>query len=233
MDHPESFYKIGGRGRHGRHGFALIINNINWIKDEEGKPCMSDRDGTDVTPEKGARACAAKLNNSLLEIGYMVEYRENLTSTEMKVELEKASSKIVPADDSFICYISTHGDEDGLYGVDGRPHTRKLKSDGTPEPDTRTLKQKPVPIEAFSKILEPDVCKHFSHKPKIFFIDACRGGEPSEPTDDPTIMLSIAAVKQPEGPSDADLPQNSGVQQIISPELMTQSPITPVTGTCT
>ena len=46
-------------------------------------------------------------------------------------------------------------------------------------------------------------------------------------------MFTTAAVKQLERPSDADLPQNSGVEQIISPELMTESPITPVTGTCT
>ena len=168
---------MGGRSQHGRHGIALIINNIKWQEDERGIPYMSAR--------HGASDSATALKKSLEKIGYTVEPKENLKSTQMKVELERASSKIVSADDSFICYISTHGDEDGVYGVDGRPRTRKLKSDGTPEPDTRTPEQKPVPIEAFSKILEPDMCKHLSQKPKIFFIQACRGGKPSEPTDDP------------------------------------------------
>ena len=146
---------------------------------------MSDRDGPDIKPEKGAKCGAAKLKNSLEKIGYKVKLEENLTSTQMKEKLKEVRKEIDPADDSFICFISTHGDEVGVYGVDGRPRIRKLKSDGTPEPDTRTPEQKPVPIEAFSRILEPDVCNHLSQKPKIFFIQACRGGKPSEPTDDP------------------------------------------------
>ena len=158
---------MGGRRQHGRHGIALIINNFKWQEDERGIPYMSAR--------HGASDSATALKKSLEEIGYTVKLKENLTSTQMKEKLEKVRKEIVSADDSFICFISTHGDEDGVYGVDGRPRTRRPDGD----------KYKPVPIEAFSKILEPDVCKHLSQKPKIFFIQACRGGEISEPTDDP------------------------------------------------
>ena len=156
------------KAEHGRHGIALIINNIEWEKDENGKPYMSNRDG--------AKDGAAALKKSLEEIGYKVKVKENLTGDQMKEKLKKAREAIDTADDSFICCISTHGDEDGVYGIDGRSRKRRPANGD---------KHKPVSIEDLSKILEPDVCKKLSRKPKIFFIQACRGGTVSEPTDDP------------------------------------------------
>lgn len=135
---------------------------------------------------------AEDLEKSLKQIGYKVIVVENRTSTQMKEELEKVvQSELNPKDDSFICFISTHGEENGVFGTDGV--SSKRKPDGTNrkfinrelEQDTRTPEQKSVPIDTFSKILEPGVCKKLAQKPKIFFIQACRGEEVNEPVDDP------------------------------------------------
>ena len=142
------------KAEHGRHGIALIINNIEWEEDEN-----------EELKRKGAKDGADALKKSLEDIGYKVEVKENLKADQMKEELKKARKLIDTADDSFICCISTHGNEGGVYGIDGRPRKR-------------------VSIEDLSKILEPDVCEQLRHKPKIFFIQACRGKTLSEPIDD-------------------------------------------------
>ena len=138
----------------GSHGVALIINNIEWQLDENGQPLMKTRDG--------AKEDVDAIQTSLQAIGYLVIRKENLTAEKMKQELKKVCAKNVCSDDdSFVCYISSHGGQPGVYGVD----------------------KKPVSVDDLSKILEPDVCPQLKHKPKIFFVQACRGGSASEPLD--------------------------------------------------
>ena len=136
------------------HGVALIINNIEWQQDTNGRPLMTTRDG--------AKQDADALQKSLEAIGYHVICKENLTADMMKEKLEKVCAKYVRLDDdSFICYISSHGGKLGVYGVD----------------------KKCVSVDELSKFLEPDVCSKLKHKPKIFFVQACRGRSLSQPID--------------------------------------------------
>ena len=136
------------------HGVALIINNIEWQPGKNGRPLMKTRDG--------ARGDANALKKSLKDIGYQVIYRENLTAERMKQTLMKVRTQNVhPGDDSFVCFISSHGGECGVYGVD----------------------KKCVTVDELSKFLEPDKCPQLMHKPKIFFVQACRGSLTSEPID--------------------------------------------------
>ena len=94
-----------------RHGVALIINNIEWQLDKDGKPLMKTRDG--------AKEDADALKESLEALGYHVICKENLTAEKMKQKLKKVCAENVrPDDDSFICYISSHGGKLGVYGVD-------------------------------------------------------------------------------------------------------------------
>ena len=115
-----------------------------------------------MSTRHGAKEDAEALKRSLQAIGYTVVLRENLTRDGMKDELTKVRDKHVNIrDDSFICCILSHGGSYGVFGID----------------------KKCVPIHHFSKILEPDVCPQLMDKPKIFFIQACRGREVSEPID--------------------------------------------------
>ena len=130
----------------GKHGVALIINNIDWPGEK--------RDG--------AKEDADLLQKSFEAIDYLVIPAENLKANEMKDTLEKVRKfSIREGDDSFICFISSHGGKDGVYGVDSIP----------------------VSVDELSKVLEPDECSHLRDKPKIFFIQACRGETASEPID--------------------------------------------------
>ena len=136
----------------GSHGVALIINNIEWQLSKNGRPLMKPRDG--------AKEDADALKVSLEALGYHVICEENLTAEQMKQKLKEVCAENVrPGDDSFICYISSHGCESGVYGVD----------------------KNCVSVDNLSKILEPDVCPQLKDKPKIFFVQACRGSLASEP----------------------------------------------------
>ena len=136
------------------HGVALIINNIKWELDKDGQPLMENRDGAKVDVDA--------LEESLDEIGYHVIRRGDLTAEKMKDNLRDVCREHVRhADDSFICFISSHGGELGIYDVD----------------------KKCVSVDELSEILEPDKCPKLKHKPKIFFIQACRGSSASEPVD--------------------------------------------------
>ena len=149
--HRRYSYKMNSDGH---HGIALIMNNIEWQQDEEGKPLMSTRDG--------ARQDGEALKISLEKIGYTVILTKNLTGDGMKEELERVRDECInKGDDSFICCILSHGGSNGIFGTD-----RKCN-----------------PVNRFSEILEPDKCPQLMHKPKIFFIQACRGTEASVPID--------------------------------------------------
>ena len=137
------------------HGVALIINNFEWQRNKDGKPLMMTRDE--------AKKDADALKESLDEIGYHVLYRENLTAEKMKQNLSDVCRELVRhADDSFICYISSHGGKRGVYGVD----------------------KKCVSVDELSKFLEPDNCRELKRKPKIFFVQACHGESASELIED-------------------------------------------------
>ena len=134
------------------HGIALIINNIKWMENKSGNPLLDHRDGAE---EDGAA-----LKRALEKIRYQVIYKENCTKDNMIQKLEDVRDDIVrPNDDSFICCLLSHGGKDGVYGVD----------------------KKCVSIDDLCKILEPDKCHKLKQKPKIFFVQACRGTDVSEP----------------------------------------------------
>ena len=136
------------------HGVALIINNFEWQHNEDGKPLMKTRGG--------AKEDADALKESLEALGYHVICRENLTAEMMEQKLgEVCAENVHPDDDSFICYISSHGCKHGVCGVDNEC----------------------VTVDELSKILEPDICPQLKHKPKIFFVQACRGSSASKPIE--------------------------------------------------
>ena len=93
---------------------------------------------------------------------YEVEVLPDLECEEMKHKLTKlAKGRISKDHDSFICCILSHGDTSGVEGVDG---------EHIPVGDLASL----VNGKKYSKLLG---------KPKIFFIQACRGENIPEPLE--------------------------------------------------
>ncbi|PAA56209.1 hypothetical protein BOX15_Mlig000705g2, partial [Macrostomum lignano] len=54
----------------------------------------------------------------------------------------------------FVCFLMAHGTADSIYGCDGRP----------------------LEIKYLAARFQANICSGLEHKPKIFFVQACRGG---------------------------------------------------------
>jgi len=96
------------------HGYALIINNKNFVLPPSGKPKLSTRDGTDAD-----RDCLALV---LRQLGYRVMPHNDRSSAEIKQIIhEYADSHCRKEHDSFVCCILSHGTEGQVYGSDSQP----------------------------------------------------------------------------------------------------------------
>ncbi|CAI8001670.1 Caspase-3 [Geodia barretti] len=135
------------------HGVALVIANERF----KGLP---------------QRLCAQvdeqRLLKSLTALGYRVVLRRDQSAEQMEQLIEAVgkntgsdkSLHVEKGDDSFICVVSSHGDwdmaknTDVIYGSDR---------------GTMDLQ------ETAYKYLGTTVCDHLKGKPKMFFVQACRG----------------------------------------------------------
>lgn len=77
----------------------------------------------------------------------------NRTADEIRCELNKIAKEDHSKYDAFVCCILSHGCEKGIYGKDWNC----------------------IPISEIRSIFKGDSCKSLREKPKIFFIQACRG----------------------------------------------------------
>ena len=82
---------------------------------------------------------------------YKVEVKENLTAEEMVDTLFKMSQRDHSNYDSFVCCVLTHGERDIVHGADS------------------------IPVSLFDLTGIMKYCKGLAGKPKMFFIQACRG----------------------------------------------------------
>lgn len=85
-------------------------------------------------------------------LGFSVNAHKNQTAQQMK-DLLKMYSNNHHDGDCFVCCILSHGSKDGVYGIDGATISR---DDIFP------------PFSGIS-------CPSLINKPKVFFIQACRG----------------------------------------------------------
>ena len=151
---PSKYYSMKDR----KHGIVLIINNRNFKPPKPPKsPVYKVRKGTE------------RDEYNLIQTFYFLGYRpvvyNDLGSSEIREIFENLDSKIAESDasaptanDSFVCCILSHGDKDSIIGSDSEPISRDY--------------------------VEQQVgkSKTLSGKPKIFFLQACRGkGLGSEP----------------------------------------------------
>ena len=109
---------------------------------------------TKLEPQWSSNEDAERLKDLFKDLKYDPHVHFNLTAAAMTETLETyAKDAISETNDSFICCILSLGDERGILGTDGEV----------------------VSIEELANSFNGHNCPKLNGKPKIFFIQACRG----------------------------------------------------------
>ncbi|TDH07900.1 hypothetical protein EPR50_G00111240 [Perca flavescens] len=109
---------------------------------------------TRMSARNGTDVDAAAAIETFSKLGYNVNVNNDQTVAEMKQLLSSASKEDHSKSASFVCVLLSHGDEGVMYGTDGAEK-----------------------LEELTKYFKGDRCKSLVGKPKLFFIQACRGAE--------------------------------------------------------
>nr|ACM46824.1 caspase 3/9 [Patiria pectinifera] len=141
---------------------------------------MNTRKGTDID--------GRNLNHVFEKLGFTTLYKTDQTGEEMQQILRDAASHNHQTFDCFILAILSHGVEGAIYGVDERI----------------------VKIEHITTYFEGGRCPTLAGKPKLFFLQACRG-ERFDGGHEATDSKAVA-------PSDANAEQDS-IEPLSDEEL--------------
>ena len=156
--------------RHIRKGFALIVTNATFCKD------LPDLPGVRVDEENIRKFCR--------KAGFTI-YSATKTDDLTFPEMIQLFYTLIPNEkfedhDAFICFISSHGNGQGIYGING---------------STISIKE----------IVDPIVkIERFRDSPKLFFLNCCRGSNvnigfqsPDELSGHPASDLNSLPVSMP------------------------------------
>ncbi|KAM9856256.1 caspase-9 [Aulostomus maculatus] len=131
-------------------GHCLIINNVEFEPQSE----LSNRTGSNIDCDK--------LEGRFKALNFIVEVKTNLKQKKLRHELSALSKKDHSQYDCCVVIILSHGTEvshnrfpGAVYGVDGLH----------------------VPVQHITNYLNGQHCPSLQGKPKLFFIQACGGGE--------------------------------------------------------
>ncbi|XP_076855421.1 caspase-7 isoform X2 [Brachyhypopomus gauderio] len=113
---------------------------------------FDERTGMNV--RNGTDRDAAELYSSFRKLGFEVSIYNDLTCLNMMRLMEQVSDEDHSDRSCFACVLLSHGDEGQIYGTDGV-----------------------MPIKNVTSLFRGDMCTSLVGKPKLFFIQACRGSE--------------------------------------------------------
>ena len=82
--------------------------------------------------------------------------------------LVEISSRDHSAYHAFVLVILSHGNKDGVYGIDG-----VMSDDPAKDPGKSGF----ILLDEITSLFDFSNCESLSDKPKMFFIQACQGGE--------------------------------------------------------
>ncbi|KAK3103838.1 hypothetical protein FSP39_022330, partial [Pinctada imbricata] len=138
-------------------GFAVIINNYEFYNEMlimgPSGPSMIRMNQKRLRRE-GSVADSEKLQNFLVEEGFIVKSFSNLTANEMLGVFFNVSRTDHTGLDSFFCFLASHGRREGsLLGSDCRE----------------------IKIADLTTMVDSSNCLSLSRKPKCFFIQGCKG----------------------------------------------------------
>ena len=129
------------------HGIAVVINNFEFHSTVPGEDPLPERRGSQVDEEN--------LRVTWEYLRYDVRILRNLTASELTRQLMQIALQNHEKYDSFVCCILSHGYLDGVYGTDS----------------------KPIKINDIASLFKGNFCPTLADKPKLFFIQACRGDD--------------------------------------------------------
>ena len=131
------------------YGFALIINNRIFEGATDEGFTLGERRGSDVDLKN--------LNDLWKSLGFIVEEHKDLTAVQLCTVVNDMAKKIEKNRDlsCFVCCIMTHGAMGKLYGSDCNF----------------------LEIKHITDLFKEAKCPALAGKPKLFFIQACRGRE--------------------------------------------------------
>uniref|UniRef100_A0A240PPR3 Caspase n=1 Tax=Anopheles epiroticus TaxID=199890 RepID=A0A240PPR3_9DIPT len=109
-------------------------------------------DFANCTKREGSDKDRDTIQNALEQLGFDVKVFNNLTNKELMDELEQYSKKDHSLNDCFVVVVMTHGEDGRLYAAD-----------------------KTYPTTDLWEPFVGDGCKTLIGKPKLFFVQACRG----------------------------------------------------------
>ncbi|XP_070201241.1 caspase-7-like isoform X2 [Littorina saxatilis] len=89
------------------------------------------------------------------KLGFRIIYRENVSSVDIRKLMREMQNEDHTTYNCFVCCICSHGGELGVEGADGIQ----------------------VDVDALRKYFYATECKSLAGKPKVFFVEACRGNE--------------------------------------------------------
>ncbi|XP_040892252.1 caspase-3a [Toxotes jaculatrix] len=119
---------------------------------------------TGMNQRNGTDVDAANVMKEFGKLGYKVKIYNDQTVEQMKQVLTAVSKEDHSCSASFICVLLSHGDEGVFFGTDGS-----------------------IDLKYLTSLFRGDRCKSLVGKPKLFFIQACRGTDldPGIETDNP------------------------------------------------
>ncbi|XP_071108264.1 caspase-3-like [Haliotis cracherodii] len=141
-------------------GLAVIINNEHFTN-------IADRKGSDVD--------ATTLEDIYVKLGFQVKRYDDLTGDQMVQTLQKVAGNVDydhRLADCFACAILSHGDMQEIDECDttAQPHKAKVKHDILYGADGTV-----VPTRHLVSIFNDECCPELKGKPRLFFLQACRG----------------------------------------------------------
>ncbi|KAM9377266.1 caspase-3-like [Pholidichthys leucotaenia] len=107
---------------------------------------------TGMGPRKGTDVDAGAVAKTFNNLGYKVRIHNDQTVERMTRLMTEASQEDHSQCASFVCVLLSHGDEGAIYGTDGFTE-----------------------LDDLVKPFKGNHCKSLLGKPKLFFIQACRG----------------------------------------------------------
>lgn len=107
---------------------------------------------TGMNQRNGTDVDAANAMKVFTKLGYKVKIYNDQTVEQMKQVLISASKEDHSCCASFICVLLSHGDEGVFFGTDGS-----------------------IELKYLTSLFRGDRCQSLVGKPKLFFIQACRG----------------------------------------------------------
>lgn len=109
---------------------------------------------TGMSDRAGTDVDAAKMLKVFNELGFKTSVQNNRTVSQMRQILSSVSKEDHSNSAMFVCVMLSHGDEGTIFGTDGCMELKEL-----------------------TRLFRGNQCPSLAGKPKLFFIQACRGSE--------------------------------------------------------